>query len=319
MRVAHCSDPHLLSVTGVRGVDFVNKRWIGGLELLTTRRDRFRVEIFQAMVADFNRMALDHVVVTGDITNVALEAEFRLARRLLDSIDLGPDRVTVLPGNHDAYVARGVHYFSTYLDEYHRPDPEWTWSSEPPGERWPVVRLRGPLAVVAVSTSLVTPWFTAWGRVGTEQLARLRTVLDDPRLAGRFRLIAIHHPPAGSSSASPRRGLRDRSSLADVVGAAGAELVLHGHEHRDVRAALPVPGGAVAVRGIPSASYEAGRPVHRARYRIYEITNEAAPAARPTLVREIVRVWSPTDGEFFTEVASAIDRPGDGADSYGRH
>ncbi|HYU14598.1 MAG TPA: metallophosphoesterase [Candidatus Acidoferrum sp.] len=319
MRIAHCSDLHLLSLAGARALDFANKRWIGGLNLLANRGRHYHSRVFEAMVADFNRSAIDHILVTGDVTNLAFEEEFRFARRLFEAIRLGPEHVTVLPGNHDAYVARGAEYFSTHFEDYNRPDPGWAWSDEAAkagkagkvADRWPVVRVRGPLALLALSTSLATPWFTAWGRVGDEQLDRLAAALADPRLAGRFRLVAIHHPPAGERSRSAVRGLRDRDRFAAVIAEAGAELILHGHEHLDLRAELPGPPGGgppIAVRGIQSGTYEAGNPVRRARYRVYEIGEQRAGASaagrRPALVGETLRVWDPERGEFATDEAS---------------
>src|SRR6186997_2662803 len=105
MRIAHCSDLHLLSLNGARALDFANKRWIGGLNLLANRGRHYHAAVFRAMVEDFNRSAIDHIVVTGDITNLALEEEFRFARGFFDAIELGPSDVTVIPGNHDSYVA----------------------------------------------------------------------------------------------------------------------------------------------------------------------------------------------------------------------
>src|SRR6185503_12539968 len=161
MRVAHCSDLHLLSLAGARMLDFANKRWIGGLNLIANRGRHYHPAVFEAMVADFNRSAIDHVVVTGDITNLAFEEEFRFARRHFDAIELGPAHVTVLPGNHDAYVARGAEYFSHHFDAYNQPDPGWGWDGTDgdagdPTDRWPVVRVRGDLAIIALSTSLAT-------------------------------------------------------------------------------------------------------------------------------------------------------------------
>jgi 3',5'-cyclic AMP phosphodiesterase CpdA len=308
MRVAHCSDLHLLSLNGARLLDFANKRWIGGLNLLANRGRHYHARVFEAMVADFNRSAIDHVVVTGDVTNLAFEEEFRFARRFFDAIELGPEHVTVLPGNHDAYVARGAEYFAQHFDAYSRPDDTWGWSEgdaaqdQGPESRWPVVRVRGPLAVLALSTSLATPWFTAWGRVGPTQLARLRAALLDPRLAGTFRLVAIHHPPAGSRAASIIRGLRDRAAFAEVLAEAGAELVIHGHEHLDLAEVLPGPAGAeIEVRGIQSGTYEAGKLERRARYRIYDIADEPAADGRPALVGHTIRVWDPERGRFVSE------------------
>jgi 3',5'-cyclic AMP phosphodiesterase CpdA len=306
MRIAHCSDPHLLSLRGARIAHFANKRWLGGLDLVAGRARTHQARVFEAMVADFIRSALDHVVVTGDITNVALAEEFRYARRLFDAIDLGPDRVTVLPGNHDAYVSSGVADFAAHFAGYSTSDRDWNRPvGEPCEATWPVVRLRGPLAVIALSTSIATPWFAAWGRLGERQLSRLATILADPRLAHRFRLVAIHHPPAGEGSASPRRGLRDRAGFAAAVAAAGAELVLHGHDHRDRRATLATPDGAVAVRGIQSASHAVGGPDRLAHYRVYEISDTAGPGGRPELLGESLRGWDPRREKFVTRPPGA--------------
>jgi diadenosine tetraphosphatase ApaH/serine/threonine PP2A family protein phosphatase len=65
--------------------------------------------------------------------------------------------------------------------------------------------------------------------------------------------------------------LKDRGALAAVLARAGADIVLHGHDHRDERADLPGPGGRqIPIIGAGSASY-AGGPEKRARYNIYEL------------------------------------------------
>jgi 3',5'-cyclic AMP phosphodiesterase CpdA len=221
MRLAHCSDLHLLSHDGARWLDLANKRWIGAMNLLSNRSRHYHVDAFDQMIDDMNAQGIEHVLCTGDVTNLALEQEFKFARAKFDRLAGGPDQVTVIPGNHDAYVAEGIAHFATVFDEYHRTDPGWGWSdadADPDDRdddlRWPIVRLRGDLALIGVTTSRATPWFTAYGRVGAGQLARLRKALVDPRLAGKFRLVAIHHPPAGKRATNKIRGLRDHEAFA---------------------------------------------------------------------------------------------------------
>lgn len=284
MRLAHCSDLHLLSLEGSRFLDFANKRWIGGLNLLSNRGRHYHTEAFEDMVADFATQQLAHVVCTGDVTNLALEQEFRYARVRFDKIALGPHGVTVLPGNHDTYVAEGAKHFSAVFPDHFASDPEF--GTDDP---WPVVRVRGPVVIIGLSTSLQTPWFTAWGRVGEAQLARLEAVLADPRLADKVRVVAIHHPPAGKRAASRIRGLKDREGFAAVLARAGAELVLHGHEHRDLVETLPGPeGAAIPVLGVPSATYGASDATRTARYRIFEIEEGAG---RRAAISHHLRVW----------------------------
>ena len=61
--------------------------------------------MLDALVSDLQAQAPDQIAVTGDLVNLALEAEFAPARTWLKSVG-SPDGVTVMPGNHDAYVAR---------------------------------------------------------------------------------------------------------------------------------------------------------------------------------------------------------------------
>jgi 3',5'-cyclic AMP phosphodiesterase CpdA len=302
MRLAHCSDLHLLSHDGARWLELANKRWIGAMNLLSNRSRHYHVDAFDDMVRDLNASGVEHVLCTGDVTNLALRREFEFARGKFDRLALGPLGVTVIPGNHDAYVAEGVPLFAELFADYAAGDPGWAWGPEhaAPGEdasdlRWPIVRLRGDLALIATSTSRATPWFTAYGRLGAGQLARLRTALADPRLADKTRVLAIHHPPAGRRAESRIRGLRDHAAFAAVIAEVGADLIVHGHEHRDMTESLAGPSGPVPVRGIASGTYHHNKPERVARYRIYEIGGG-------TVVSEAVRVWDRERRAFVPQV-----------------
>jgi len=297
MRIAHCSDLHLLSHDGAGWLALANKRWIGAMNLLSNRSRHYHVAAFEAMVDDLNALGIEHVLCTGDVTNLALRQEFEFARAKFDRLANGPLGVTVIPGNHDAYVAEGVPLFAEMFGAYNTPDPGWEWGEEHRGDagddlHWPIVRVRGDVALIGMSTSRATPWFTAYGRIGAGQLARLALVLADPRLAGKVRFVAIHHPPAGKRAHSRIRGLRDHAELAAVIAEHGADLIVHGHEHQDLVEALPGPNGtSVPVRGVASGTYFHNKPERTARYRIYEI--EAGQVRS-----DHVRVWDKERGVF---------------------
>jgi 3',5'-cyclic AMP phosphodiesterase CpdA len=288
MRLAHCSDLHLLSHAGARWLDLANKRWIGAMNLLSTRGRHHHVAAFEDMVADINALGVDHVLCTGDVTNLAMRREFEFARTKFDAFAAGTQHVTVIPGNHDAYVAEGVPLFLELFGDYATTDPGWENADD---ERWPIVRVRGELALIGLSTSIATPWFTAYGRVGDGQLERLQRTLLDERLQGRVRVVAIHHPPAGRRATKRIRGLRDHDAFAQVIGACGADLIVHGHEHVDVREVLSGPSGPVPVRGVASGTYFHNKPDRTARYRIYEIENGVVH-------HESERVWDPENHVF---------------------
>lgn len=304
MRVAHCSDLHLLSLKGSRWLDFANKRWIGGLNLISNRGRHHLTHIWEAMMQDLNEQKVDHILVTGDVTNLALDQEFRFAKELFGRLDLGPKEITVIPGNHDAYVAEGAQFFRTHFGAFCQSDDEFAWAD---GHEWPCIRKRGPLALFGLSTSLRTPWFTAYGVLGEEQCERLQEALQRPEFADCARLVAIHHSPAEPRARSRVRGLRDRKRLYSVLAEAGAELVLHGHEHLDLRAELPAKDGKVPVRGIQSGTYDSGDAnLHRrARYRIYEFANQPHEKARAGVISEELRLWDP-DNQVFTRDEEAL-------------
>ncbi len=311
MRLAHFSDLHLLSIDGLRWLQLMNKRWIGRMNLISNRSRHYHVSAFEDMVADLNTQGIDHVLCTGDVTNLALRREFEFARGKFDGLAHGKPNITVIPGNHDAYVAEGVGLFAELFEPFARTDSAWGWSaadrddSDHEGDlvggipRWPIVRIREGLALFGLSTSRQTPWFTAYGRVGKGQLARLERALLDPRLAGKFRLVAIHHPPAGPRAKSRIRGLRDHDQFAEVIARAGADLIVHGHEHRDMRESLAGPGDTtVPVRGIVSGTYFHDNPDKTARYRIFEIQNG-------TLVRDQTRIWDRDARRFMADPGSS--------------
>jgi 3',5'-cyclic AMP phosphodiesterase CpdA len=302
MRLAHCSDLHLLSHDGARWLDLANKRWIGAMNLISSRSRHYHVAAFEQMVEDLNAIGVDHVLCTGDVTNLALRQEFEFARGKFDKLALGTHGVTVIPGNHDAYVAAGVPLFAEMFGDFATSDPGWEWSEDTKADatddvRWPLVRVRGDVALIGISTSRQTPWFTAYGRVGEGQLARLGKALADPRLAGKVRLVAIHHPPAGKRATSKIRGLRDHAAFAEVIAAHGAELIVHGHEHRCMSEELVGPEGPVPVRGISSGTYHHNKPERTARYRIFDIDGGRVRG-------DHVRVWDRDQSRFVEQTGT---------------
>ncbi len=118
---------------------------------------------------------------------------------------------------------------------------------------FPFVRIRGPLALVGVSTACPMPPFSAAGRIGERQLGELRRHLIELGRHGLFRVVLIHHPPFDGPD-QRRKGLHDSAAFRAVIAEAGAELVLHGHTHRSGLAKLPTPDGFAPVIGVPSAS-----------------------------------------------------------------
>ena len=269
-RLAHVTDPHFRSFEGARLGDFLNKRAVGALNIVVNRRRKHKMELLEALREDLRAQRPDHVALTGDLSNVAIEGEWRQALRWIDATGTGPEAMTVIPGNHDAYVADVVEAraFETLFAAYQSSD-----LSPPASTSYPFVRFRGPLALVAINSCVPTGDLGAWGTIGEAQLARVEAILRDPALSGKARVVLLHHPPV-KLKGGEERNLKDRDAFGAMLGRAGAELVLHGHDHRDETATLPGPDGRpIPVVGAGSASY-AGSPEKRARYNVYEFDGD---------------------------------------------
>jgi 3',5'-cyclic AMP phosphodiesterase CpdA len=266
--LAHISDPHLGPLPPVRPVELMNKRFFGWLSWVRRRRALHRPEVLAAMAADLAGMAPDHLVITGDLTNIALPGEFALVGRWLESLG-APEAVSVVPGNHDAYVAVPWETSLAKWAAFMACEEAGTAAAGPQG--FPFVRHRGPAAIIGLSSAQPTPLFQAHGTLGPAQLERLDAVLRRLGKEGRFRVVLLHHPPS-LDKVVWRKRLVDAEAFRAVIAGAGAELVLHGHDHTFGSETIPGPGGPVPVVGVPSAS--AGRDGGRhpiAHYQLYRI------------------------------------------------
>ena len=271
-RLAHVTDPHFRGARGgqgVRAAELFGKRAVGYVNLVVNRVRKHKMDLLEDLRVDLRAQAPDHLAVTGDLSNIAVTAEWRSALAWLDLSGVAPDAISVIPGNHDAYVPEvlATREFERLFAPYQTSDLERQGDAE--SAYYPFVQIREPLALIGVSSAVATGDLGAWGEIGEAQLARLEAILKAPELAALTRVVLVHHPPVLHKDGK-HRNLRDRDAFAQVVARAGAELVLHGHDHEDQRAELPGPDGrAIPVIGAGSASY-AGGPERRARYSVYE-------------------------------------------------
>ena len=267
---AQVSDPHLTSLEQVAWRDLVNKRVLGYLSWRRRRRKEHRGEVLDALRADLVQTAPEHIAVTGDLTHIGLPAEFREARGWLESLG-EPCRVTVIPGNHDAYIATGWGDSFAHWHEYLESDDPTTVNPSAPAEgTFPSLRIRGPVALIGLSTATPSPPFMATGSLGERQLQRLAELLEASGRQGLFRVVLLHHPPVPGEE-KWRKRLTDARRFCEVIAGQGAELVLHGHQHRPVQSLIEIPGTHVPVFGIPSASAIGLRPGREAQYHLYTV------------------------------------------------
>jgi 3',5'-cyclic AMP phosphodiesterase CpdA len=241
--LAHLSDPHIGPMPGARLRELINKRGLGLINWYRRRHRSHRAKELDAIVADMQAQHPDHIAVTGDLVNISLDAEFARAAEWLKTLG-DPHKTTLTPGNHDAYIRHAAGHAAEHWGDYMRGDD---------GATFPFVRRRGPLAIVALTTSLPTGPFMATGQLGGEQLARLAEILIALAREPVFRVVLIHHPPTHTRSHYMKR-LIDAPFLRALLAEHGAELLLHGHDHEHRVHWLDGPGGRIPAVGVPSAS-----------------------------------------------------------------
>ena len=116
-----------------------------------------------------------------------MPSEIDLARLWLET--LGPSHdVSVVPGNHDAYVPGAYRRFRELWAPWMRSDTDAV-------SPFPFIRRKGHVALIGISSAVASAPFLATGRVGEEQTRRLSALLADARSEGLFRVVLIHHPP----------------------------------------------------------------------------------------------------------------------------
>ncbi|TMJ22552.1 MAG: metallophosphoesterase [Alphaproteobacteria bacterium] len=243
--LAHLSDPHLPPLPTPRLAELAGKRVLGYLNWTRNRRKFYRREVLDALVSDLRAQAPDHVAMTGDVVNLAIEAEFAPALSWLKGVG-PPDRVTAIPGNHDAYVRATQHRFAEVFSDYLRGD-----DAPNAGATFPFLRRRGPLALIGLTSAVPTALFMATGRLGRAQIDALERILIELSSEQIFRVLLVHHPLWSDSR--PKR-LTDSSKLLTLLKRYGVELILHGHDHIHSTMWFDGPDGKIPGIGVPAAS-----------------------------------------------------------------
>jgi 3',5'-cyclic AMP phosphodiesterase CpdA len=262
LRVAHLSDLHLGPLPRVRVHELLSKRMLGYASWIQKRRKRHRSEALDLIAADIKEQAIDHTVITGDLVNISLPDEFLAAAAWLEAFG-PPSDVTIVPGNHDAYVAGAAGRWASWA-RYMGGD------TDPADPVLPFVRRIGPASIIGLSTAVPSPAGYASGRLGRAQLEALERLLTSLADEDGPRIVLLHHPPVEGWS-SRRKSLQDAAAFRAILARHGADLVLCGHEHRLLIGALEGPDGDVPVFCAPSASLTARPDRPGGGYMVYAI------------------------------------------------
>ncbi|HEY3444783.1 MAG TPA: metallophosphoesterase [Myxococcales bacterium] len=235
MRIVHLSDVHVQIDYGrlpLRRYGW--RRAVAQLEWVGLRRaKRFENALgtLHQIVREILELAPDHVVLSGDLTALAVEEEFACARAALAPL-WRPEMLSLIPGNHDRYTAHAARErrFERHFGDLLRSDlPAY---AGPHG--FPFVRLvSGELAVVGLDSTRLAPLpGLSFGSLGGEQLRALSRLIEDPAVRDRRLAVLVHHAPLRENGRPDRvtHGLLDGPQLLRMLAGRRAS-VHHGHVH----------------------------------------------------------------------------------------
>ena len=271
LRFAHLSDPHLTSLDNVAWRQLRGKRVLGYLSWWHKRRHVHQRGTLDAVTADALADAPNHIALTGDLTHIGLPHEHAEARDWLAHLNAHVG-VSLSPGNHDLYAQDSI--ASMYAN----------WQHFLPAEtHWPRVEVRGDVHFIALCSGDPSEPLFATGHLGDRQLEGLREALRAAH--DKIRVLLIHHSPHPDSH-PPRKQLRDRGAMIELLAEHGAELVLHGHSHRASALLLVAGSWRIPVLGAPSASVQSDSPERAAGY--HRILIERKVIERKGIERKVI-------------------------------
>lgn len=251
MRIVHLSDIHFWQYA-FNPLRLMSKRLTGMLSLAAGRARRFRLAGVPRVVERVRSLVPDHILITGDITTTALPDEFRAARHALAEFLTEPDRVTVIPGNHDRYTWRAhrTRRFEHFFGEF------------APRHRYPWLRpIDSETAIVGLDPTRAA--VTARGKLPPEQLAEARQIVDTARQRATRVIIACHYPVAVPGPYERElfgKRLINAHEVRRWLGDIGPHLYCCGHVHAAWAFRPPeLPGQLCLNAGAPLLVGHAGR------------------------------------------------------------
>jgi 3',5'-cyclic AMP phosphodiesterase CpdA len=186
--------------------------------------------------------AVDHVIISGDLTNNGYDLEYK---PIVDALaDFDGRSLSVIPGNHDmsanplTNIARWK-FKRSFFDHFDK----YMFGSAVSGARvFPYVKEVGDdILIVGMDTTseiqnrfqYTMLWFSASvGEIGKEQIESVRKILEDKRYADRWAVIVMHHDPFVFQNPWTKLGdLNKFKAMLDDVSRKRKIIVVCGHNH----------------------------------------------------------------------------------------
>jgi 3',5'-cyclic-AMP phosphodiesterase len=177
-------------------------------------------------LAEVKRSSVDHLLITGDLTEDGDLAQFEVLAELLADSRIAPERITLVPGNHDAYTQEGA----------------WEEAMQGPLRAYAPTSVMGApmsfrdVTIVPVSTSFHQSALRSAGAIAKNELETLGRIAADASFADRPLVFAQHHQPGRHFLPILQwiDGFLDHQPLTALFDRCPHLHVIHGHTHHQV-------------------------------------------------------------------------------------
>ncbi len=225
-RIAHLSDVHMLERRA-------NPSHLHNLSLHFLSFGRAldpegrRRKLHRALAAA-ERCRADHFVISGDLTEVGAPDQFEAFAEALHDSGIHPHRITLVPGNHDAYTSGEA--WKQAIE-----GPLRAFSSTSSGEPGKVVD-RGDVVFLPVDVTCLQAITRSAGELTPVWGDAIERRFTDPGLANKAMVVVQHHQPFAHSRSAWQwiDGLRGHARLMDLLARHRRVQLLHGHMHKIV-------------------------------------------------------------------------------------
>jgi 3',5'-cyclic AMP phosphodiesterase CpdA len=257
-RIAHLSDVHMLDARPSRtraGYSMGHRFLSFGRPLDAVARQKKLTQALQSA----RRVGADHVVISGDLTEIGAPGEFECLAESLHDSGIAAHRITLVPGNHDLYTSADAWRLAL-----HGPLAAFrATSAQEPGR---IVECAG-VRVMPLDVARYQPVMRSAGWIDDRTLDAVHQRAGDPGLADRPLVVVQHHPPFVRATQAWQwiDGLIGAARLMSILEAFRHLFVLHGHLHSAVNKVLGC--GVARVLGATAIVDDKDAP----RVRLYDV------------------------------------------------
>jgi Icc protein len=258
-RIAHISDVHMLESRRPSATSYeMSLRFLSFGRALDAQG---RTQKLNRALKAAKQSGAQHFVISGDLTEIGTQSQFEAFGQALDESGLPADRVTLVPGNHDAYAAPDA--WKKAME-----GPLRAYRSASADEPGKVVEREG-VVFLPIDVACHQSIARSAGELTDAAAEAVERRIEDPALRDRAVVLVQHHPPYAHARSAWQwiDGLRGCTRLMEILRKNQHVQVLHGHLHDVVDRIIGL--GKSRVFGAPAVVDDKDTP----RVRLYDVQN----------------------------------------------